>query len=94
MIKVKGIVVKPEPQQIKEINNHAMIRMNERGITKGDIQSFIDNSIIAFKQRLGTQYAYYSEKGFTAISIDGVVGSTGWLDEKGGIIIEEAKKIF
>lgn len=94
VIKIKGTVVKPTAQPIKELNEHTLMRMNQRSITKEDAQSFIDNGIIAFKQRLGTQQAYYSEKGFTAISTDGIVGSTGWLDESAEIMIKEVKKIL
>ena len=94
IIRIKGTVIKPEWQEIRALNEHTLMRMNQRGITEEDSQSFIDNSIIAFKQRLGAQHAYYSEKGFTAISTDGGVGSTGWLDENGRLIIKEAKKIL
>lgn len=93
-VRIKGIAVKPDIITVKQLSEHTKIRMNERGISKDSAQSFIDNSIVAFKQRLGTQYAYYSEEGFTAISTDGVVVSTGWLDDKGKIIIEEAKKLL
>jgi hypothetical protein len=47
---------------------------------------------VAFKQRNGTQYAYYSEKGFAVITLDGEVGTSGWLDDKGKMIIEEVNK--
>lgn len=93
LIRIKGVAVKPIPTEIKELNEHTLLRMDARSITKEDIQSFINNSIVAFKQRKGTQCAYYSEKGFAAISDDGIVKSTGWLDEAGKLIIEEVNKI-
>lgn len=92
LVRIKGVAVKPISSDIKELNDHTLQRMDERNITKEDIQSFINNSIVTFKQRKGTQYAYYSEKGFAAISTDGVVVSTGWLDKKGELIVKEAKK--
>jgi hypothetical protein len=92
-VKIKGIAVKPTLSDIKELNSHTLQRMEERNITKEDAQSFIDNSVVAFKQRKGTQLAYYSEKGFTAVSTDGVVLSTGWLDEAGKLIVKEVNKI-
>lgn len=93
LIRIKGVAVKPIPTEIKELNEHTLQRMEARSIYKEDIQSFINNSIVAFKQRKGTQCAYYSEKGFAAISDDGIVKSTGWLDEAGKLIIEEVNKI-
>lgn len=93
-VRIKGVAVKPNPILIKELNDHTLKRMAEREITKEDAQSFIDKSIVAFKQRKGTQHAYYSEKGFTAITTTGKVLSTGLLDEKGKIIVKEVKKIL
>lgn len=92
-IKVKGIAVKPMPSEIKDLNEHALQRMKERGITKEEAQAFINESVIAFKQRNGTQNAYYSVKGFTAISNDGVVKSTGYLDKAGELIVKEVESI-
>ncbi|WP_294405303.1 minor capsid protein [uncultured Clostridium sp.] len=91
-VRIKGIAVKPPITEIKELNDHTKHRMEERGISQKVAQSFIDNSIVAFKQRLGTQYAFYSKEGFTAINSDGLVVSTGWLDEKGKLMIEEVLK--
>lgn len=91
-VRIKGIAVKPPITKIKELNDHTKHRMEERGISQKVAQSFIDNSIVAFKQRLGTQYAFYSKEGFTAINTDGLVVSTGWLDEKGKLMIEEVLK--
>ena len=92
-VKIKGTAVKPDRSvKINKYNEHTLMRMQERNITKKDIQNIKNNSIVAFKQRNGNQYAYYSENGFVVIDINGMVGSVGWVDENAKKFISEVLK--
>lgn len=92
-IKTKGtITVAPKGRTIVEIDAHAAKRMAERGITQEWAQQIIDNADFAIKQRRGTQYAYYTKDGFAVLGNNGVLGTTGQLNEGGQTLYDEVMK--
>ena len=92
-IKTKGtITAAPKGRSIVGINTHAAKRMAERGITQETAQHIIDNADFAIKQRKGTQYAYYTKDGFAVLDNNGVLGTTGPLDEGGKKLYDEVMK--
>ena len=66
--------------------------MAERGITQEMAQQIIDNADFAIKQRRGSQYAYYTKDGFAVLDNNGVLGTTGPLDEGGKTLYDEVMK--
>ena len=66
--------------------------MAERGITQEWAQQIIDNADFAIKQRRGTQYAYYTKDGFAVLGNNGVLGTTGQLNEGGQTLYDEVMK--
>ena len=92
-LKTKGtITVAPKGRSIVDINTHAAKRMAERGITQEMAQQIIDNADFAIKQRRGSQYAYYTKDGFAVLDNNGVLGTTGPLDEGGKTLYDEVMK--
>lgn len=92
-IRATGTLVSPpQGRLIVEPNPHAMNTFTKRGITQADAQEIIDNAIFALKQRQGTQYAFYTEKGYAVLRNDGLLTSLGWLDEGGRLLYDEVIK--
>ncbi len=86
------LVAPPQGRLIVEPNQHAKDTFIKRGITQADAQEIIDNAIFALKQRQGTQYAFYTEKGYAVLRNDGLLTSLGWLDEGGRLLYDEVIK--
>lgn len=92
-IRATGTLVSP-PQGllIVEANQHAKDTFIKRSITQTDAQNIISHAVFAIKQRQGTQYAFYTEKGYAVLRNDGLLTSLGWLDEGGRLLYEEMMK--
>ncbi len=86
------LVAPPQGRLIVEPNQHAIDTFTKRGITQADAQAIIDNAVFALKQRQGTQYAFYTEKGYAVLRNDGLLTSLGWLDEGGRLLYNEVIK--
>lgn len=92
-VKTKGTITSaPQGRSIIKINTHAMQRMVERGISQEMAQRIIDNAAFAVKQRNGAQYVYYTQDGFAVLDNNGVLGSTGPLDEGGKVLYNEVMR--
>ena len=61
----------PQPVKIEAVDEHAVERMKERGITEADAQSYIDYAMIMFNQREGSKRLYISKDGNSAILVEG-----------------------
>ena len=68
-----GTVGLPIPVKIEYIDDHASDRMKERGITREDAQSYIDNAMIMFNQHNETRRLYVSKDGNSAVLVEGNV---------------------
>ena len=68
----------PIPLVIRSIDGHAEERMKERGITKQDAQSYIDNAMIMFNQRGGSRRLYISDGGNSAVIVEGSILITAY----------------
>ena len=92
-IRATGVVtIAPKDKTIIILNVHAVDRMQQRHITIEKAQSFIDGADFVLKQRNGTQYAYYTEEGFTVLDDNGEVKSVGFLDEGGKFLYERVMR--
>ena len=58
-----GIAQAPVPVRIESVSKHAVMRMAERGMTKRDAQSYIDNAMVMFMQDDGARRLYISGDG-------------------------------
>ena len=52
----------------------------------------INNPNVVLSTRKGEQYVFYSEKGFVAVNVDGIIQTAGYLDAGGKLVLEVAKK--
>jgi len=90
-----GIAAFPVSVEIQSINSHAEKRLKERGITKEDAQSYINNAMIMFEQKEKIRL-YISNDGNSAVLIRGTELITAYpakdFDNTIKIIIEEVKK--
>ena len=95
-IKATGVVVAVPEQETIILNQsvHAQERLFERGLTVEEVQSFIDHAEFALKQQKGMVYAFYSQKGFAAIDINGNLRTAGYLDENGMKLYYQVVKII
>lgn len=92
-IKATGTVTNaPKGRSIVNVNEHAFDDMEKRDITLETAQKFVDKAVFALKQRKGTQYVFYSSKGYAVLDNDGLLTSVGYLDEGGKILYEEIMK--
>lgn len=93
IIKTTGEVVQaPAPPKVVHFREHSLERLIKRKMTIADVNSILNKSALAFKQRRGEQYAYYSDDGFLAVKNNGDVSTIGRLDEGGEKIMEVFKK--
>ncbi|MBQ4563847.1 MAG: hypothetical protein IJA58_05145 [Lachnospiraceae bacterium] len=92
-IKATGtIVAPPHGNRVKTLNDHAKLRFAERDITQAWAQGIVDGADFALKQRLGTQYVYYSNGGMVVLNDIGEIGTAGTLDEQGKLLYDEVMK--
>lgn len=62
-----GTAVKPVPDTIASVGKHGALRLQQRGITFLEAQSYIDNAVVMFNQSNGKRHMYYSENGAAGI---------------------------
>ena len=66
-----GTLKASEPVQIESLNNTVIKKLEKRGITKEQAQSFIDGSDVMFEQNNGEKRLYISHDGNSAILMEG-----------------------
>ena len=66
-----GTVDNPIPVTIESVDDHAVGRMKERGITEADAQSYIDGAMVMFRQSNDAKRLYVSNDGNSAILVEG-----------------------
>lgn len=92
-VRTTGTLVAPPLGRVAvKANEHAEKRFASRGITLEWTQNIIDNADFALKQRKGTQYAFYTSKGFAVLDNNGEIGTAGQLDERGKLLYDEVMK--
>lgn len=62
-----GKVIPPFKTKILRTTRHGDDRLNERGVTLNEAQSYVDEAVIAFEQRQGT-YLFLSDKGVSVVN--------------------------
>lgn len=93
-IRATGTLISPTRKiVIKGANDHAKKQMKDRNVTMDWCADVIKNADFAIKQRKGTQYVYYSNKGMVTIGVDGEIGTAGMLDTGGQYLHSEVIKI-
>lgn len=80
------------PQNLNFESAHLIERMKERNLSKEYIYDIINNPNVVLSTRRGKQYVFYSEKGFAAVNVDGIIQTAGHLDVGGNNVLEVAKK--
>lgn len=92
-IRAKGVVVSaPKGARIISANEHAVQQMKKRNISQAFAQNIVDSAEFALKQRNGTRFAYYTEKGFAALDLDGTLCTAGELDFGGMTLYKEVMR--
>lgn len=86
------LVAAPLGRVAINLNKHAEKRFDERGLTMEWAQNIIDHADFALKQREGTQYTFYTSKGFVVLDNNGEIGTAGPLDERGKLLYDEVMK--
>jgi hypothetical protein len=91
-----GFLSYPIPIKIELISPYAESRLKERGITKEDAQSYIDNAMVMFEQRGNDRRLYVSNDGNAAVLVEGKLLITAYpskdFDPGMKQIINEVKK--